>query len=238
MRRSSTPARRWGDLFPLPPQPCIDRPEKPPASERAARRRWMRARRLDEAVEESVLALNQLAGFCDASDYPAVPENESQRSTLRRIRATHAQRLWPEQSTVDPRASLCQTLRRSVSSYTSEEGAGALAPYEPGHVSLPSDQSAGVDILDAVDVDTREKLLDFQAHLLKSPEDIASLLDSTEAFGSSYHDPSFEDPETWARFVQELCDSGMIHFSDTVKVINGIFSLVRSVPLGSPGSYA
>ncbi len=229
---SGVPSQRWGDLLPLP-IPYV--PEwTATAGSRTFRRRTMRERRILVATSESVLALNRLAGFCCEADYPAFPGTKPQHIALKRIQAMHRKREWPLHGGISPRASLDWTLRKSATAYQDVEAAGSLVSYEPGSVSLPRDQSTGADILDALDAETRATVLDFPACLLKSPEEISQLYDDTSSFGTSYHDPAFDDPGAWARYVREMFDCGLIHLTDSVSVINGVFFVLKKSVPGKP----
>jgi len=226
------PSQRWGDLLPLP-IPCV--PERTATTgSRTFRRRMMRERRLLVATSESVLALNRLAGFSCEADYPAFPGTKPQHIALKRIQAMHRKREWPLHGGISPRASLDWTLRKSATAYQDAEAAGSLVSYESGSVSLPRDQSTGADILDALDAETRATILDFRACLLKSPEEISQLYDDTSSFGTSYHDPAFDDPGAWARYVREMFDCGLIHLTDSVSVINGVFFVLKKSVPGKP----
>jgi len=76
-----------------------------------------------------------------------------------------------------------------------------LAPYEPGAVSLPAGSSHACQLVDVVDDPVADLVSDLRA-ILKSPEEIADLYDDMSTFQDVYHDPSFYDSRTWARFVK------------------------------------
>ncbi len=194
------PSQRWGDLLPLPIPP---EPASTAGYGRSARRRGHRDARLTAGTAESVLALNVTAGFDDPGCFPTWPGNETQHHALKQISALHARRVWPAGGTVNPRAALAKTLRKGATDYE-DVAAGTLCPYEQACVSLPSDQAVGMDLLDAVDPETEFCLKNFEQCMLKSPQELSQLYEDTEAFGNSYHDPSFDDPCGRALFANFL----------------------------------
>ncbi len=231
------PAKRWGDLLPLP---LPHRPASPSASpsgglSRTSRRRYDRELSFFSDCLETVLALNKLAGYGD-SDHPVLPLNESQRNSLALIRELHLRRSWPKGSRLSPRAALSRTLRKPSSAYSSAEPAGVLSSYEPGTVSLPcdSDSSRCCRLVDSVSESTRELVEHFKVHMLKSPEEISALYDVTSTFADFYHDPAFTDELTWATFVKELFDAGILKFIKRAKLVNGVFFVSKKRAKGKP----
>ena len=178
----SPPTRRWGDLLPLP---LPRRPAPPQSAVSSAYTRTARRRHQRELSDwhdscESVLALNRCAGYLE-SQMPLHLETKPQHRALCLIKSLHQRRLWPAGKHLDPRASLRKTLRLPSSHYSSEEGTGTLAPYEPGAVSLPAGSSRACQMADVVDDAVADLVSDLRA-ILKSPEEIADLYDDMSTF--------------------------------------------------------
>ncbi len=139
------PKQRWGDLLPLP---LPARRDAPTPGSRSAKRRLQRSSVSHREESGTVVALNSLAGFEDPSSWPLEPLHQAHSSALEQIRKAHSHRVWPREGNLRPRAALSQLLRSSAAYGAA---AGSLSLYEPGHVSLPSDQREPCPIVDVLD---------------------------------------------------------------------------------------
>ncbi len=159
-RPECTPNVRWGDLLPLP------MPPQPLRSGDLARTERRRAQRSDAdlvASQETVFALNTVAGHPDAAAWPS-GANQAQHRSLERIQSLHSRRVWPKGGRLEPRASLTKLLRRS-SNYGA--ATGSLACYEPGSVSLPSGSESLCSLIDTLDPTRAFYLENFESQMMK-----------------------------------------------------------------------
>ena len=202
-------------------------------STRSSRRRASRLAKLDDECSETVFVLNTLSSHTDPSLWPSFCESESQRQVLSRIRALHASRKWPAGIVLESRAALKRTLRHSATSYDQVEGVGSLCSCEPGCVSLPRDDDPHCQLRDVLPESWGDQVEDFSRSLLRPPIEMADLLDDVEGGPNSYHDPSFTDPDTWAEFVKELFECGLITFTTCPRVINGVFVVSKTAKAGA-----
>lgn len=112
---------------------------------RRSRQRVHRRRTLFSREQETVSALNHLAGFCDRGDWPSAPLNRAQEAVLLHVRRAHHSRPQPCEK-VSPQAALRQLLKRGTG--YSGESPGTLASYVRERISLPrsgSGRSFGVN---------------------------------------------------------------------------------------------
>ena len=219
------PTQRFGDLFPLPWQPLQPRGK---VSTRAARRRAQRSDRLALECQESVLALNTLAGF-GGSPWPEAVLNESQQLALDRIRHMHVTRDFPPNGSLNPRAALDKLLRRPVSTDYGDT-AGRLCAYEEGCVSLPKDQGSGIgacDLVGNLEFKTSQIVQNFEECMLLPPAEQSAVFEDTDAFSKCYHDGALADPRAWAKFVLVRFDAKVIDFTSKPRVEFGTFFVTK-----------
>ena len=222
MGHSRQPRGRFGDLLPLPLDPL---PEPSLSFTRSSRRRGQRSRADTVQVNETISAVNSLAGF-PADTWPEAPRNAAQRSSIRRIRAIIRGRSWPSGSPCKPRAALSQLLREGPL-YGSDEHVGSLASYTAGRVSLPSDQAVACALSDVLPMSLGEDVAEFSSRLLVSDDVLGKIFEEGEP--PMYHDPLLaDDPFAYAQFLSELHRAKIIAFSRRTPIcINGIFFVLK-----------
>lgn len=200
------------------------------ATQRVVRRRLLLAREQD-----TVRALNSLAGFEDEAQWPVQVLNSAQRSALVHIHRAHVDRPPPD-SHQSPQAALRQLLKIGAA----YESPGQLASYVREKVSLPSGQEAAVELLSILPDRDRKILENFEEEMLLGPEERAAVLE-TGVEGLSHMDPLLaNDAKRYHQFVSELYKSGLIGFTSILKVQLGAFFVMKkkesSVWFWMPGS--
>ena len=214
------PTHRFGDLLPLP---LLPESEKGIFHNFASRRRCRRQRRLETDANASVRSLNIMAGFEDESLWPRFPQNAAQGSSLGLIRRAHAERVWPEGVAARPGAALSSLLRTSPA-YGS--GAGTLAPFEDGKVSLPRDRG-GVLLSDVLPDSEVKRLREFKSACLL-PDDEFGHFRGRVVNAECYFDSALEaDEYLYARLIVDLWRAGVISFTENVKVQVGLFVVAK-----------
>ena len=137
------PKARHGDLLPLPlPEDNGFSGQLGEIHSRRSQQRVSRRRKLFEDVEDSIWALNKLAGFQDSRQWPVFPRNQAQKAAVRRIAQCHSQRPPPIMHESD-REALQQLLKSKGASGYSDvpEGPGQLASFVRQRLSLPRSAS-------------------------------------------------------------------------------------------------
>jgi len=133
---------------------------------------------------------------------------------------------------MSPQAALDKLLRKPAAQYAAEaeEPAGALCSYSEGLVSIPRD-GAGCELTSVLRSETRELVTDFEACLLRSPAERATILDEVEPAGM-YSDPSFSDPYVYASFIKECIDAGITGLTKTPRGQVGVFFVAKKAKKG------
>ncbi|CAE8605193.1 unnamed protein product [Polarella glacialis] len=170
----------FGDLLPLPfPSAVYEHAEAASLRSRRSKQRTKRRSVLFSRECETVRALNEMAGFEDASVWPAIPMNGAQRKALHRIRDAYSERPSPSEI-ISPQAALRQLLAKAAGIYAG--GPGILAPYVREKVSLPHGQQEATQLAEMLDGDERRAVENFEEMLL-SEEEIAGVLEDTREAG-------------------------------------------------------
>ncbi len=224
MTNGHLPSQRFGDLLPLPLL-SVPRPDGPVT--RTERRRGQRLRKCVEEVDDTVSGLNVLAGFpCEC--WPGAPWNSAQSSTMHRIKQLHAERVWPKHGVKQPRAALHELLRQGPS--YGNETVGAMAPFEPGLVSIPVEHVGSADLLDVLPSDLRCAADNFESHFLIDGDSLGHIFEGGN-FPKAYFDPVLaQDEDSWASFLVEMYRAGIVSFkSSKGKVDIGLIVVRKNV---------
>ena len=206
---------RFGELFPLP---LPLRPQSFECHSRRSRQRTQRRNTLHGKEVDAISTLNELAGYCDRSQWPGASRNRAQEKATNHINNSILERPV-DGHRPSPEAALRQLLH-SGSNY---EGPGRLAPYARGKVSLPADQGVAAELVDLLPKEFAGKLRNFSEAMLLSEEELGGVMQDTSMPGC-YHDPVLANsPREWAGFVCELLRSGVIDFTLRPQVVAGVF---------------
>lgn len=220
---------RFGDLFPLPlPEDHGYGGDVRDLHSRRAQRRVQRRRRTLFREEESIRALNHLAGFEDESEWPPFPKNMAQVETLKRVHSAHAGRAPPVLKE-GCQAALQQLLKKKASSGYSEipEGPGQLASYVRDRLSLPRGQGTPIELEDLLPAKERDQLRDFAEHMLLSPEEMAAVQE--RGFENDcYSDPQLSnDTNQYHAFISDLHSCNLIRYTIRLRVQVGAFVVTK-----------
>ena len=222
---SPHPWERRGDVFPLP-LPSDDHFCGPlwHLNSRRSRQRVHRRRTLFSREQETVSALNHLAGFCDRGTWPSAPLNRAQEAVLLHVRRAHHSRPQPCEK-VSPQAALRQLLKRGTG--YSNESPGTLASYVRERISLPRDQGHAVSLESILPPTDRHVLENFEEEMLLSPEEQAGVLEKGLE-GLCYMDPVLaNDPKKYHQFIADMHRSGLLDFTIKPKVQVGAFVVTK-----------
>ena len=147
----------------------------------------------------------------------------TQQEVLNYVHACHASLAPCEERRADE--ALLALLRRD--SVYSQGSQSKLAVYTPGNVSLPERSHVECQLLDLLGGDAKHHLEHVETLCLLSEEELAGRLDCGPA-------PIFvdevlrRDQRLYEEFVADLWRRRLIDFSETVKVINGIFVVSKT----------
>ena len=117
-----------------------------------------------------------------------------------------------------PEAALRQLLRKGAGY---DSGPGQLARYQRHRVSLPKDQSEAVPLADLLEGHDQECVEKFEYHMKLGDEEIAGVLEDTEETGCHLDQELDTNDMSYACFVMDLFNSGLIGFTSTPKVLIG-----------------
>ena len=227
---SYEPWARFGDLFPLPlPEDHGYGGDVRDLHSRRAQQRVQRRRRTLFREEESIRALNHLAGFEDESEWPPFPKNMAQVETLKRVHSAHAGRAPPVLKE-GCQAALQQLLKKKASSGYSEipEGPGQLASYVRDRLSLPRGQGTPIELEDLLPAKERDQLRDFAEHMMLSPEEMAAVQE--RGFENDcYSDPQLSnDTNQYHAFISDLHSCNLIRYTIRPRVQVGAFVVTKN----------
>jgi hypothetical protein len=211
---------RFGDLLPLPQVQSVDvNREEMKAVNRSVRQRVMRRAATASRVADAVLSINTLAGFADQSSWPVHCLNQAQKSAMSNISRAVADRA-PAPSTEVPEAAFKQLLRRGPGYLA---GPGSLASYRRGCVSLPTGQGVACKLESVLSGDERDAVINFEAKMMLSDEEIAGTRQCVEAPGCFFDPVLAGSPQEYAIFVADMVKAGIVEFTCFPKCEVGAF---------------
>ena len=226
---SYEPWGRFGDLFPLPlPGDHGYGGATRDLHSRRAQQRVLRRRKILQREEESIRALNQLAGFEKESEWPLFPKNMAQVESLKRVHLAHVGRAPPVLQE-GCQAALQQLLKKKASSGYDEvpDGPGQLASYVRDRLSLPRGQGTPIELEELLPAKERDQLRDFAEHMLLSPEEMAAVQE--RGFENDcYYDPQLSnDPNHYHAFISDLHSCNLIRYTTSPRVQVGAFVVTK-----------
>lgn len=223
------PRVRHGDLLPLPmPKDDFFRGAVAELRSRRSRQRVAIRRSVQAGMEDTVRALNQLAGFDDERSWPSRILNQAQSAAMTRIRRSHVQRPPPVLQESDHEALMQLLKSKGASGYGDmPEGPGQLASFCREKLSLPRDQNPPV-ALSAVLPDVEcERLKHFESKMMLSSEEMAAVQEKG-FHGDCYLDPQLaNNPRKYHQFIADLYSAKLINFTVNPRVQVGAFVVTK-----------
>ena len=192
----------------------------PPTSRRQLRRTL-------QDTNESIMALNWLAGHRTsiAGESPTGRVQALHDSAAERVMGAVLDRGTPDLAPTSREA--LNGLLRGRGLYTDETSRQAsVAPYRPGHVSLPDSVHGAPSVRDLLPADVSSYLSGRGERMLRGDDDRISR--EYELGPAGCHvDPKFSNARAYGSFVKKLRKAGLVDFSREVHERAGFFSSLR-----------
>jgi hypothetical protein len=184
---------------------------------RGVRQRLGRSRRVALEVNESVTALNQLAGFNFASNEPCSAAQSASLDHLRSVISSEFPTAFPETTKESVSAILGTTHNYGCSDISH------LASYDPELLSVPSVGAHPVSSAQHLPDEARNFLVHFAEHLLVSDEEWGAGCEANVPI-TNYIDPKLNYSKTaYHAFVGTLYKAGLLRWSRSCRGRVGFF---------------
>ena len=155
-------------------------------------------------MNETILALNQLAGFPVAS---VRPPSTAQIGAIDHIRCIHNSIKVPLDVPKPQEAS--RVLLGSAPSYGGE--ATTVRPYDRGLLSIPTTGSVSADLVDGLPVDAQHFLRDL-SNMLVDEQELGKIAES-QTHITNYMDHKLKhSTSTYHQFIRDMHSSGLIRW--------------------------
>ena len=229
-KKFSNAHHRFGDLLPLPlPRETHFTGSPKECSSRRSQLRVSKRRRMLEAMEGTVRALNSLGGFGNPDEYPAAPMNSAQKAALGRIRQAHSQRPPPvmHESCGGALQQLLKSKGSAQCGIPVPESPGQLTSYMRDRLSLPRGQRPPTLLADILPKKERNQLNHFESEMLLSPEEMGA---AQEGIGHNdcYMDPLLaNDGERYHQLIADLYECELLGFTQQPRVQVGLFFVTK-----------
>lgn len=120
-----------------------------------------------------------------------------------------------------------KALRVAASSYFSPEvGVGDVVAMQFDRLSLPSDGTAGVDLMAAIEPSIRDVVDKFEDFMLQDA-DVWTSISRDSSHLKPYSDPSLKSRPKYLSFIKMLHDRGMLSFTDRCRGRVGAFTVSK-----------